>query len=122
MITFSSLYNSLFKWYYRAVYHCMSAIPKPTNSTSPYITHESSHTHVYQTSNVFQGNSSRSHYKSESENRDADSANTSDPPYYYVRDFYTLSDKVSDSKNLTFLCKLCPPEKLAIIKKKRKMN
>ena len=36
---------------------------------------------------------------SESENRDADSANTSDPPYYYVRDFYTLSDKVSDSKN-----------------------
>ena len=55
---------------------------------------------------------------SESENRDADSASTSDPPYYYVRDFYTLSDKVSDSKNLTFLCKLCPPEKLAIIKKK----
>ena len=35
---------------------------------------------------------------SESENRDADSASTSDPPYY-VRDFYTLSDKVSDSKN-----------------------
>ena len=61
---------------------------------------------------------------SESENRDADSASrpTSDPPYYYVRDFYTLSDKVSDSKNLTFLCKLCPPEKLAIIKKKIKMN
>ena len=61
---------------------------------------------------------------SESENRDADSASrpTSDPPYYYVRDFYTLSDKVSDSKNLTFLCKLCPPEKLAIIKKKMKMN
>ena len=43
---------------------------------------------------------------SESENRDADSASTSDPPYYYGRDFYTLSDKVSDSKNLTFLCKL----------------
>src|SRR4029434_7246145 len=43
MITFSSMYNSLFKWYYRAVYYCMSAIPKPTNSTSPYITHESSH-------------------------------------------------------------------------------
>src|SRR4029434_6873373 len=126
MITFSSLYNSLFKWYYRAVYHCMSAIPKPTNSTSPYITHESSHTHVYQTSNVFQGNSSRSQYKkmaSESENRDADSASTSDPPYYYVRDFYTLSYKVSDSKNLTFLFKLCPPQKLAIIKKKKvKMN
>ena len=52
---------------------------------------------------------------SESENRDADAVH---PPYYYVRDFYTLSDKVSDSKNLTFLCKLCPPEKLAIIKKK----
>ena len=53
-----------------------------------------------------------------SESRDADSATTSDAPYYYLRDFYTLSDKVSDSKNLTFLCKLCPPEKLAIIKKK----
>ena len=38
--------------------------------------------------------------------------------YYYVQDFYTLSDKVSDSKNLSFLCKLCPPKKLAIIKKK----
>ena len=49
---------------------------------------------------------------SESKNRDADSASTSDPPYYYVLDFYTLSDKVSDSKNLTFLCKLCPSEKL----------
>ena len=36
---------------------------------------------------------------SESKNRDADSASTSDAPYYYVRDFYTLSDKVSDSKN-----------------------
>ena len=56
---------------------------------------------------------------SESENRDADSASTSDPPYYYVQDFYTLSDKVSDSKNLTFLCKLCLPEKFAIIKKKK---
>ena len=43
---------------------------------------------------------------------------TSDALYYYLRDFYTLSDKDSDSKNLTFLCKLCPPEKLAIIKKK----
>ena len=32
-------------------------------------------------------------------------------------DFYTLSDKVSDSKNLTFLCKLCPPEELARRKK-----
>src|SRR4029434_3609843 len=61
---------------------------------------------------------------SESENRDADSASrpTSDPPYYYVQDFYTLSDKVSDSKNLSFLCKLCPPKKFAIIKKKKKMN
>src|SRR4029434_2982147 len=57
---------------------------------------------------------------SESKNRDADSASrpTSDPPYYYVRDFYTLSDTVYASKNLTFLCKLCPSEKLAIIKKK----
>src|SRR4029434_10393187 len=90
----------------------ISAIPKPTNSTSHYVTHESSHTHVYQTSNVFQGNSSRSHIKmaSESENRDTDSASTSDAPYYNVQDFYTLSDKVSDSQNLTFLCKLCPPE------------
>src|SRR4029434_9487519 len=61
---------------------------------------------------------------SESENRDADSASrpTSHPPYYYVRDFYTLSDKVSDSKNLTFLCKLCPPEKCAIIKKKKRTS
>ena len=42
---------------------------------------------------------------SESENRDADSASrpTSDPPYYYVRDFYTLSDKVSESKNYVLL-------------------
>ena len=53
---------------------------------------------------------------SESENRDADSSSTSDAPYYNVQDFYTLSDKVSDSQNLTFLCKLCPPEKFAIIK------
>ena len=44
-----------------------------------------------------------------SESRDADSATTSDAPYYYLRDFYTLSDKDSDSKNPTFLCKLCPP-------------
>ena len=44
---------------------------------------------------------------SESENRDAEyiSASTSDAPYSYVRDFYTLSDEVSDSKHLTFLCK-----------------
>ena len=78
---------------------------------------------MYQTSNVFQDNSSRSHIKmaSESENRDAEyiSASTSDAPYSYVRDFYTLSDKVPNSTNLTFLCKLCPPENFAIIKKKK---
>ena len=43
-----------------------------------------------------------------SESRDADSATTFDAPYYYLQDFYTLSDKDSDSKNLTSLCKLCP--------------
>src|SRR4029434_3485043 len=98
----------------------------PRLFTESHITHDSSHTHVDQTSNVFQDNSSRSHIKmaSESENRDADSASspTTDPPYVYVRNFYTRSDKVSNSKNFTFLCKLGPPEKLAIIKKKMKMN
>src|SRR4029434_7581138 len=41
----------------------ISAIRTPTISTSHYITHESSHTHAYQTSNVFQGNSSGCQYK-----------------------------------------------------------